>query len=639
MYYIIVHLIKFLFMKVKLIVASIITFTSLAFNGAFLAQEVKPKMDTAKIIGKAVKSAIQTNPCLGSTSEKTSDLKWLPILVKKKEMKEFHPETKNEELLEELKKEKQKKKKELNGSNEGSTLKSTPIIGSNWLGNVNNGSTPMDNHMAISNNGIIVSVSNTILEIDDSQGTLLYYNDLVSFFNVSSIQDACDPVVIYDNQQDRFILFFQECSGTAAGSKLCICFSKSNNPANDGWWKYAITGNPLNDGSWFDYPKMGISTNELYISGNLFFESGGFNESVLYQINKNSGYTGSALDWDYWSNISGSPFTLLPVSYGQTGGYGPGCYLVSTESAGDNVIHLYDLTNDLHNNPSLNHYIVNTDAYSPAANANQQGSNDLLDNGDCRSQSGFYLNGIIHFVFHSDINNGWNGINYNRLNVSALTNTSSTFGMSGTFDYSYPSIASFGSNANDKSVMISFLRSGSSIFPQCNVVNCDNNMNWSASTIVKEGDSFVDFNSSSTERWGDYTGACRQYNATNPKVWVNGMFGNTDNIYDTWIAEVGVNSSGINELTMENKVKVYPNPVVQQYHLDFEYTQTEKIEIVLLNTQGKQIQNLYNGIAFIGKNSFSFNQGALEAGEYFLVVKTNLNQIIVNEKIIILSNN
>jgi len=622
-------------MTAKLIVNSIFIFVSLALTGNYFAQEVKPTMDTSKILGKGIKSQIATSPCLGSTSQNSSDLKWLPILVKKKDVVEFHPETEDEELLEELKKEKQKNKNESKGSNEGATLKSTPIIGANWLGNVNNGMTPMDNHLAISNNGIIVSVSNTILEIDDSQGTLLYYNDLASFFNDPSIQEVCDPVVIYDNQQDRFILFFQESSGTAAGSKLCICFSKSNDPANDGWWKYAITGNPLNDGSWFDYPKMGISTNELYISGNLFYESGGYNESIFYQINKASGYSGSGLDWAYWYNISGNPFTLLPVSNGQTGGYGPGCYLVSTKPTGDNIIHLYDLTDDLHNNPSLNHYTVNTNAYSPAANASQLGSNDLLDNGDCRTQSGFYLDGIIHFVFHSDINNGWNGINYNRLNVNALTNTSTTFGLSGTFDYSYPSIASFGTNVNDKSVMISFLRSGSSIYPQFNVVNCDDNMNWSASTIVKGGEDFIDIVPSSTERWGDYTGACRQYNATSPKVWVNGMFGNVNNVWDTWIAEIGVNSIGLNEMLKENKVKIYPNPVVQQYHLEFESKQAENIDILLLSSEGKQIQNLYKGTTFNGKNIFSFNQGALEAGEYFLVVKTSQNQIRINEKVII----
>jgi hypothetical protein len=160
-------------------------------------------------------------------------------------------------------------------------------------------------------------------------------------------------------------------------------------------------------------------------------------------------------------------------------------------------------------------------------------------------------------------------------------------------------------------------------------------MNWSASTIVKEGENFVDFMSSSTERWGDYTGACRQYNATNPKVWVNGMFGNIDNVFDTWIAEIGVNASGINELSKENKVKIYPNPVIHQYHLEFESNQAENVEILLLSSEGKQIQNLFKGMTFIGKNAFSFNQGALETGEYFLVVKTSQNQIRINEKIII----
>ena len=96
-------------MIVKLIAASFIIFASLTFTGVYFAQEAKPMMDTSKIIGKALKSQIETSPCLGSTSEKSSDLKWLPILVKKKDMVEFHPETKNEELLEELKKEKQKK--------------------------------------------------------------------------------------------------------------------------------------------------------------------------------------------------------------------------------------------------------------------------------------------------------------------------------------------------------------------------------------------------------------------------------------------------------------------------------------------------------------------------------------------------
>jgi hypothetical protein len=101
------------------------------------------------------------------------------------------------------------------------------------------------------------------------------------------------------------------------------------------------------------------------------------------------------------------------------------------------------------------------------------------------------------------------------------------------------------------------------------------------------------------------------------------------------IAEIGVNSIGLNEMLKENKVKIYPNPDVQHYHLEFESKQAENIDILLLSSEGKQIQNLYKGTTFNGKNIFSFNQGALEAGEYFLVVKTSQNQIRINEKVII----
>ena len=269
--------------KVGLIVVILIT---CVFSKAF-SQDVKPIIANTKIIGNGDKSSLINSTCLGDETAPSLDLLWKPLLSKKKEIKEFHPEVPNEEKLDSIKGAKQLfKNKTIKPNSEIISQKITPVLGANWLGNLNSGSSPLDNNIAISNGGIIVSVSNNILEIDDSQGNLLYYNDFVTFFNSSSIQDVCDPVVLYDNQADRFILFFQECSGVSANSKLCIAFSKTNNPSTGGWWKYQITGNPLNDGSWFDYPKMSISSNELYITGNLFFESGDFNEAILYQIDK-----------------------------------------------------------------------------------------------------------------------------------------------------------------------------------------------------------------------------------------------------------------------------------------------------------------------------------------------------------------
>jgi hypothetical protein len=289
-------------------------------------------------------------------------------------------------------------------------------------------------------------------------------------------------------------------------------------------------------------------------------------------------------------------------------------------------------------NPSLNHYVIPTTTYSPAANANQLGSTCMLDNGDCRSLSGFYLDGTIHFVFHSDIGNGWNGINYNRLTVSNGTNVSSMIGIEGSYDYSYPAIASIGNGIADQSVIIGFLRSGSDIYPQVRAINCDNSMSWSSSILVKEGDDFASYTSNSIERWGDYTGACRKYNSGN--VWINGMYGNFENEWDTWIAEISTGQNGVEEnLDLNSEIKISPNPVYDNYSLEFSLEKPIEIEIIIIDQNGQIVKSLYSGFAYSGKNKFSFNKGMLPAGMYYLEIIDQSKNKIQNEKIIVTNNN
>ncbi len=601
------------------------------------AQEKKIKLDESKKLGSATKSQEFTLQCIGEINTPSTDLKWRPILNTKCIARE--PKIPDYEMIEKIKEDKsfiKKNNQNKSPNSEQSAQSVTPIIGSNWLGNVNNGGSPLDNSIAISNGGIIVSVANTTVEIDDINGNLLYYNDIPTFFNDPSITNTCDPVVLYDRPADRFILFFQECAGNSANSYLCICFSKTNNPATGGWWKYKLTGNPLNNNCWFDYPKMAISNNELYITGNLFTNSGSFNQAVLYQIQKANGYSGASINWQYWNNISGSPFTLLPVGSGQGLSYGPGCYLVATTAGGASTIKLYDLTDDMTAaNEQLNYYSVSTTAYAPAGNASQLGSSCLLDNGDCRTLSGFYLNGIIHFVFHSDIGSGWNGINYNRLTVSSTTNQSSTYGLVGSYDYSYPSVSSYATSTTDKSVMIGFGRSGSSIRPEVRVVNCDNSMNWSSSTLVKASSGYVSYTSTTTERWGDYTGTSRKHNSSSPSIWMNGMFGNTSNTWDTWIAEIHDNTTvGISEIRPKEEFKLFPNPVVETFTIEFNLAENTNLVISIYDISGKLVKELYNGKGLSGENVFSFNKANLTTGTYFLIINNN-SKTIKNEKIII----
>lgn len=619
-------------MKTKLIYTLLLAIFCLNLFGQ--TPEAKMKLDESKIVGTATKSSALTLQCQGEINPVSTDLKWRPILTNKCIAHE--PKVPNEDLIEKMKETKTKFTKNENKTSEQTreAMSVTPVVGTNYLGNVNNGSSPMDNNVAISNGGWIVSVANNTIEYDNTSGTTIYYNDIVSFIGDPTITNVCDPVVHYDVQSDRFIFFAQECAGNSANSYLLVFFSKTNNPTN-GWWYYKLSGNPLSDGSWFDYPKMAVSTNELYITGNLFSNTPTFNQAILYQIQKANGYSGGALNWQYWTGISGSPFTLLPVSYGQGSSYGPGCYLVATDNAGSSNIKLYDLTDDMTGTPSLNQYNVPTTAYSPTGyNANQLGTTTELKFFDCRALSGFYLNGLIHFVFHSDIGGAWYGINYNRLNAGSLTNISSTYGLSGTYDYGYPSVVSYATSTTDKSVMIGFGRSGSTIYPEMRVVNCDNLMNWSSSTLVKSSSSYVSY-SGSPERWGDYTGTTRKHNSVTPSIWMNGMYGTSANLWNTWVAEIHDNSTvGIAENVENNNIKVFPNPVVETFMVEFALDNSTEINISIIDLNGKIVKLLYNGNAAQGNNAFSFNKANLSVGTYFLTIKDK-SKIIKNEKIII----
>ncbi|MBC7553506.1 MAG: T9SS type A sorting domain-containing protein [Taibaiella sp.] len=253
-------------------------------------------------------------------------------------------------------------------------------------------------------------------------------------------------------------------------------------------------------------------------------------------MDKLAGYAGASLSSIYYNYFAGSPFSLLPVSSGQTAGITTGMFLLNTRNTGGSTIDLYHVIGNWCCTPFMTYTTISTTAYSLPADAQQLGTTDLLDVGDCRALSGFYLNGNIHFAFNCNAGTGFTGINYSRLNIAANTISSSIHGLTG-FDYAYPSLASYTTSATDPSVIIGYGRSGGSVYPEIRAVNCDSAMAWSGSTLVKASTSYIT-GTSGLARWGDYTGAARKHNSANPSVWINGMFGNAAHNWNTWIAEI-----------------------------------------------------------------------------------------------------
>jgi len=510
-------------------------------------------------------------------------------------------------------------------------------MGSNFQANLFNGLTPPDNSMAISNGGYIVSVVNSLIEYYDMGGNLLYSSSFANFFNDPTLTGLLyDPVVLYDSGSDRFFMVILSTTHSTTSQVVC-CFSQSNNP-NDGWWVYKLPGNALSDGSWFDYPKIGVSNNEVYVTGNLFHDNDTYNQSIIYQMTKSPGYSGGTLNYIYWYNITDNPFTIVPASYGQAGNYGPGIYLVSTyENGAADKYYFFNLTDDMTGSPSLNAYSIDAN-FSLGGDALQSGSSVVMNTNDNRALNAFYLNGIVHFVFHSMRSNNYNGINYNRLDVGALTFTNQIFGLDG-YDYCFPSLASYGVDVNDKSVVISFLRSGSTIFPECRAVMVDDAFTWSGSAQVKTGETYVDvYQSGGITRWGDYSGAARKQSAATPEVWVSGCYGayqSSQYALNSWVAQFNDGTTGISSIKPATGfAKVYPNPSFDLVNVEFTMDQKAIVEISLVDVSGHLVKLLLKDNADEGKNLFSFNKGVLASGIYFLKINSG-NTTLANEKIII----
>jgi len=596
------------------------------------AQYAKEGLDPSKKVNTTfTHSEIITTPCEGlripSMDEKSWDRKLVNLAIRHK-----NPE---EDAVQRAKEEQARLKTEHKAERIPVQTKSAvanPVLGNNFAGNPNNGMSPPDNTVAVSNGGRIVSAANTSVEYDQTNGTNNYFSSYDAFFNDPTLTGSIyDPVVVYDSGADRFIMAVLHGTNSST-SKVLMCFSQTNNPS-DGWWVYQLTGNPLNQNHWFDYPKIGVSNNEVYVTGNLYDNQNNYATSVIYQINKASGFSGGQLNWQYWFNLSGNPFTLVPLTWGQQGNYGPGVLLVAGPAGGGSSFNLYDLTNDLGANPTIDHYVINTTPYSVAAPADQAGSNETLDNGDCRFLSGFYLTGVVHFAFTSNAGNGWNGLNYNRLTLSNLTNQSQVYGWPGNTDFCYPSVASFSNNVNDKSVCINFQASNNNIFPQCRAVAVDNNFNWSNDILIKAGNSFVNF-LQGNERWGDYTGISRKHNASTPTVWISNAYGSNQNAFDTWIAEItnGGPTTVTEESVLTNRPMAFPNPVADQFSLQFNMPESSLVDIAIYDMNGKMVKLLFHDRAKKGDNLLSFNANALSSGTYIVRITDN-QQTYLNEKI------
>lgn len=519
-----------------------------------------------------------------------------------------------------------------------------PTVGKMVEGNTYNSSVPMDNTLAISNNGILVSaINSTIWMYDVISEEWLYTGSLNQFVNGQfGFPSKYDPKVSYDPINDRFIVVFLRGS-TPAHSKIIIAFSETNDPTGD-WNFYTLPGNPLENDRWTDYPSVAHNANDFFITANLIVPDEpwqtGFEGSLIWQIDKNSGYNGDdELEATLFSGVEfggGYLRNITPVG---------GLDVFENEEMQFLSNRNFDLANDTifildlaQPTPGAEYElsvqaVVSDQSYFLAPEA-RQADGHTFDTNDSRVLGAVSSEGSINFVQTClDTLSGVTGVYFGSINEQTLSTTGSIISFpEDDLDIGYPNISTHG----DSRFLISFVHSGPNHFAGTSAVMAGPpGTPYSTRVVLKEGDNYVDVLNGEYERWGDYTGSQPMYNLPG-NFWISGSFGTENKRNGTWIAELGSMSFvGTEEMSTEpfNNAVAFPNPTTEIVSVKIEMPHASPTQIDLFDSSGKLVSTLYNDRIKKGGNLLTFNIAHLPAGNYVLRVH-NQNGEIMAKKLI-----
>lgn len=525
-----------------------------------------------------------------------------------------------------------------------------PVVGTTFAGNGYGSSTPCDNEIAVANNGHLISVQNsTVFRYKTATSTALGIQSLALWaLPLGNSNSKYDPKVIYDPEANRFILVCL--AGFLSNStNILVGFSQSDS-VNGSYNLYSLPGNPFNDTLWTDYPMIAVNGHDFFCTVNLLHDNQswqtGFVQSIIWQINKWDGYNGDTLNIELHSgiNTNGRPIrNLCPVEGGSHTYAGPDMYFLSErnlDAANDTVflIHVTDTVNSPNQQVNVTALVSNQSYFMPP-NASQPSYNSYgrMSTNDSRILGAFIQNDQIQYVSNTmDTATGFCAVYHGRIaNVSGTPSLTGTIIGDTLSEFAYPNIAYAGQGTStDNTAILFFLHSDSTNFPGNSAMVTDGNGAYSPRTIVKQGLGYINV-LSGDERWGDYSGIQRRYDA-GATCWVNGMYGLSNHTHATWIAELGI-SADVSVPAQENETmnaSVYPNPFADHVNIEFENAKAQNIRFVVYDMSGRMVTLLLQDYLPEGEIRFGFSTTPLASGVYFLRAETAEGETLFTQKLV-----
>ena len=305
---------------------------------------------------------------------------------------------------------------------------------------------PPDPHGAAGPSGIIATVNLRVSYYNKSGAAIWGPVDFSTFFtSVGTASGTSDPRAIYDVGSGRFYVILQD--STATQGFFNVAVSKSSNPTTSStadWFFYRFDVTQSVGATKYgpDYPGLGVDSQALYITGNMyslpFASAGAFLDTQIIVLNKAALNSGAAVTpKQIFPPTAGTPFTLQPATV--LGGSNPGnlVYLAETPFNSTTAVRIWALSNPLGASPTLASATITVpnNGGAPVNNAPQPGTTIKIDTLSPRTQgNAFWYNGSLWFCHTAGGSAGKAIVYYYRVNSNGFPLNSPTLAESGGID-------------------------------------------------------------------------------------------------------------------------------------------------------------------------------------------------------------
>jgi hypothetical protein len=274
---------------------------------------------------------------------------------------------------------------------------------------------PPDGAIAASPSYVIGAV-NTAFKIWNPQGGLV--GPAIELSALFSVNPACltssdffgalsDPFVEYDKAAGRFIVGAVSFDALSYDSAICIAVTVTGDPTGT-WAIYAFhvdgTAPTL-----FDFPHLGVGSDALYVTGNLFPNGANFSGVRVYAFNKAQMYADQVATWQYQEIPVGSLGTFDTFSPAREVGVAKTMYFTAAENCticSMSRIAVWKWSDPFGANAFSQTGTIAIQPYAQPPNAVQPGSTTTIDTNDTRVLGSQWYQGTIYAVHTIGANPG-----------------------------------------------------------------------------------------------------------------------------------------------------------------------------------------------------------------------------------------